>query len=119
MDFFGPLPMSTAGVQYIFVIQDLFSKFVTLYSIKKANTKTCLDKLTKHYFSEVGMPKRILSDNGTQFRANAWRSTLESYGVKVKFSSIRHPKSNPVERTMRELGRMFRTYCADRHTSWA
>ena len=40
VDFFGPLPKSTVGVQYLFVIQDIFSKLVTLYAIKKANTRT-------------------------------------------------------------------------------
>jgi len=39
--------------------------------------------------------------------------------VRVLFSSVRHPKSNPVERVMRELGGFFRTYCSDQHTRWA
>lgn len=75
VDFYGPLPTSVAGVKYIFVIQDLFLKYVTLFPIKAAKTKICLDKLTKRYFVEVGKPKRILSDNGTQFTAHAWKST--------------------------------------------
>ena len=35
------------------------------------------------------------------------------------FSSVRHPQSNPTERVMREIGRMLRTFCHLRHTSWA
>lgn len=117
-DFYGPLPTSPAGVRYLFVIQDWFSKYFILYPIKAANTKTCLDKLTKRNFFEIGRPNRIFSDNGTQFTAHAWRATLESYGIRVSFSSVRHPQSNPVERTMRELGRLFRTYCSGGHTAW-
>ena len=37
----------------------------------------------------------------------------------VLFSSIRHLQSNPVERTMREIRRIFRTYCSKQHTKWA
>lgn len=119
VDFFGPLPKSRGGVKYVFVLKDLFSKLITLYPIKRANTKTCLQKLLEDYFIKVGKPKKIISDHGTQFTAKAWQNTLEREGVKVGFSSIRHPKSNPVERTMRELGRFFRTYCSENHTSWA
>lgn len=36
VDFYGLLPMSVGGVTYIFVIQDLFSKLVSLYAIKRA-----------------------------------------------------------------------------------
>ena len=119
VDFYGPLPRSIAGVQYLFVLQDLFSKLITIYPIKKANTRTCLNNLISHYFVHIGQPKRLLPDHGTQFVSYAWKSKLESIGVKVLYSSISHPQSNPVERTMREIGRILRTYCANRHTKWA
>lgn len=119
VDFYGPLPGSVAGVKYIFVVLDIFSKLVTLYPIKKANKRICLDKLRSHYFIKVGKPCRVLSDHGTQFTSPFWKAELESEGVEAIFSSIRHPQSNPVERIMRELGRFFRTYCAERHTAWA
>lgn len=119
VDFFGPLPRSTGGVQYLFVLQDVFSKLVTLYPIKRATTKVCLSKILSQYCEKVGKPEKILSDHGTQFTAVAWKQKLEEQGIKVLFSSIRHPQSNPVERTMREIGRILRTYCSDRHTRWA
>lgn len=34
------------------------------------------------------------------------------------FSSIRHPQGNIVERVIRELGRFFRTFVGEKHTSW-
>lgn len=100
-------------------MQDVFSKLVTLYQIRRANTKICLAKLKDHYFSKMGRPNRVLSDHGSQFTSPVWKAGLEAEGIKVIFSSIRHPQSNPVERTMRELGRFFRTYCAQKHTSWS
>lgn len=119
VDFYGPLPASVAGVTYIFVVQDVFSKLVTLYPIRRANTKICLSKLKDRYFPKMGKPKRVLSDHGSQFTSPIWKAELEAVGIKVIFSSIRHPQSNPVERTMRELGRFFRTYCAQKHTAWS
>lgn len=117
VDFYGPLSVSIL-IKYIFVIKDLFSKLTTLYPIKAANTKTSLKKLINNYFIKKGKPKRILSDYGTQFTSNKWKESLNDLDVDVCFSSIRHPQSNPVERTMRELGRFFRAYCSSRHTNW-
>lgn len=72
-----------------------------------------------NYIDEVGKPIRVLADNGTQFRSNAWKKDLTAAGIRTSFCSIRHPQSNPTERVMRELGRMFRLFCSAKHTSWA
>ena len=101
------------------MIQDVFSKLVTLYPIRRATTQICLSKLIKFYFEKIGKPEEVLSDHGTQFTSPTWRSKLEAMGVTALFSSSRHPQSNSVERTIRELGRIFRSYCADSHTKWA
>ena len=61
----------------------------------------------------------ILSDHGSQFTSDKWYDTLRENNIKPIHSSIRHPESNPSERVMRELGRLFRAFCHDKHTSWA
>lgn len=103
----------------MFVVQDAFSKLVTVYPIRRATTRVCHNKLFNHYFEQIERPERILSDHGTQFTSPPWQTHLEEVGVTVLFSSIRHSQSNPVERTMLEIGKIFRTYCADKHTKWA
>lgn len=119
VDFYGPLPESVGKVKYIFVVIDAFSKLVKLYPIVKANTATVLRKIFIDYTRDVGKPRRILADNGTQFTSHKWRYELEQQDIKVHFCSIRHPQSNPTERVMRELGRMFRTFCSQSHVGWA
>ena len=90
-----------------------------MYPLKKATTRACLKKLFDYYIPESGKPIRILSDNGTQFTADLWRTDLEKNNIKVTFSSVRHPESNPTERVMRELGRFFRSFCYEIHSSWS
>lgn len=119
VDLFGPLPKSRAGMQYIFVVLDAFSKYVSLYPIKKATANTCVQKMLNNYIAKHGKPQAILSDNGTQFTSRVWKEKLQQEGIKIQYSSIRHPQSNPTERVMRELGRMLRTFCDRRHTAWA
>jgi hypothetical protein len=44
---------------------------------------------------------------------------LKEQDVHTRFSPIRHPKSNPGERIMRELSKFFRIYCHENHKKWA
>lgn len=117
VDFFGPLPNSR-GCSYIFVVVDAFSKFLKLYPIKSANTKTAANKLLLDYITYI-KPSSVLSDHGTQFTSKKWQERLKAADILPTHSSIRHPASNPCERVMRELGRIFRAYCQNQHTNWA
>lgn len=69
IDLYGPLPPSRGGVTYLVVVLDVFSKFVALYTLKRATTAAILTHLQNRYFKEVGKPQKILSDCGTQFTA--------------------------------------------------
>ena len=52
-DVFVHLPRSVRGVQYLFVLQDVFSKLVIIYPLKRATTRVCLAKF-KIYYKKVG-----------------------------------------------------------------
>ena len=118
VDYYGPLPRSTGGVEYLFVVVDVFSRLVTLYPLKRATAAATMNRM-KQYFETVGRPDQVLSDHETQYTSEKWISFLKDSGIEPVFCSIRHPESNPAERTMRELGRFFRAFCSDRHTAWA
>lgn len=60
----------------------------------------------------------ILTDNGTQFHSNKWYNALTLLNIKTLHTTPYHPESNPVERANREIGRMLRTYCHKKHTTW-
>jgi len=71
-DFYGPLPFGRFGFRYIFVCFEVFSKFVTLYPLKAATTKACLNKIVNDYVVNVTALKCILSDSGTRFASKIW-----------------------------------------------
>lgn len=118
-DIFGPLVPSVAGVKYIFVVLNVFTKFVRLYTLRNATAKGVVRKLENDYFPMERIPKRILSDKGTQFTSKHWDECLKKYNVQKIFCSTRYPQGNPSERVMRELGRLLRVYCSTNHKSWA
>lgn len=43
---------------------------------------------------------------------------VKKLGVEVVYSLIGHPQSNPTQKIMRKIGRLFITYCEGKHTSW-
>jgi transposase InsO family protein len=40
------------------------------------------------------MPKAITVDNGTQFDAKTFKEIYDQIGMKIYFTSVRHPESN-------------------------
>nr|CAI5835656.1 unnamed protein product [Callosobruchus analis] len=118
-DLIGPLPVSRGGASFILVFVDAFSRFVKLYAIKRATTKTIIRRLVDHYIPNVQKPACILSDNGTQYTSKAWTTTLTNLGIKCKFISLYFPEGNLTERYNKEVGRLIRAYCYDKHTKWA
>lgn len=115
VDFCGPLPMACGGIQYTFITLEAFTKYVNLYPMKKATVGISLKKIFDILISKFEKPKRILSDHGSQFTSALWKTRLNAENIKVLYSSIRHSlsQSNPTKRVMRELGRVFRTLCAE------
>lgn len=118
LDFYGPLPISTAKCAHILVTIDAFSKYVVLYPIVKANTATVIKKIENDYIPKYGKSKRILMDHGTQFTSKKLKNKLDQLDIKYTYISIRHPCANIVERTNKELGRLFRALIKLKHTEW-
>lgn len=116
-DIYGPLPKGKFGVSYILVVQDSFSKYVKFYDLKRASARAIIGKI-KMYLKIIQV-KSIMTDNGSQFISDVWKSTLSGLGIKVLYTTVRNPRPNITERVNRELGRLFRTYCHANHKGWA
>lgn len=86
--------------------------------MKKATAVAVANRMIDDYIFTYGKPRFIVSDHGVQFRSRVWQGRLSAIGVPPTMTSVYHPQSNPAERVMRELGRMFRSYCHENHTEW-
>ncbi|KAF4514061.1 UNVERIFIED_CONTAM: hypothetical protein B566_EDAN018824 [Ephemera danica] len=118
IDLYGPLVKGKFGMCYLLVLMDAFSKYVVVYPLRRPTTQAILQKIINHYIPSFGKMLAILSDNGTQFKSKQWKKVLESEKIKIKYTSSYHPASNPVERVMREIGRICRAYCHEKHNTW-
>ena len=116
VDFFGPLPSTRYGYKYLFVVLDIFSKYVQIYPLRRATATGALKAIEK--FNEILKITTILSDHGSQFTSKRWQEVLKERKIRVTYCTPYHPASNPAERVMRELGRLLRTYCHKNQTQW-
>jgi transposase InsO family protein len=113
MDFIIELPTTQSGYDSIWVIVDRFLKVAHFISVKTTYKGA---KLTGLYIARIvclhRVPKKIVSDRGTQFMSRFWEKLHEAMDTKLNFSSAYHPQTNvQTERVNQILEDMLRV-CA-------
>ena len=95
-------------VQKILVVTDHFSRFVQAYKVKDKRAITITKCLYDNYFRHYGFPRRLMSDQGTEF-CNAVLNEICIYlNIKKLRTSPYHPQTNgAVERVHQTLERMI------------
>ncbi|CAM8883040.1 unnamed protein product [Rhodiola kirilowii] len=93
IDFMGPFPVS-CGFAYILVAVDYVSKWVEARATRCDEAKTVVEFLRTNIFCRHGVPKAIISDQGTNFCNRMMASTLRHYGVHHQTSTAYHPQTN-------------------------
>ena len=63
----GPIHPSSEGNNFIFVIVDAFSHYVTIMCAPKNNAHYAFTALFEHWFMKFGLPEEICSDNGSEY----------------------------------------------------
>lgn len=117
-DIMGPLPRSTKGNSYILVVTDYLSKFSLIFPLRKATSSAIIKNMEEHVFLLFGVPRRILTDNGSQYRGKEFRRFATKYDCSIKFNANYHPRANPTERQNRTLKTMLAMYVQDNHKLW-
>ncbi|CAM8999789.1 unnamed protein product [Rhodiola kirilowii] len=93
LDFMGPFPVS-CGYTYILVAVDYVSKWVEAKATRCDDAKTVIEFLRTNLFCRYGVPKAIISDQGTHFCNRIMAATLKRYHVHHRTSTAYHPQSN-------------------------
>ena len=63
----GPIHPTSEGNNFIFVIVDAFSHYVTIMCAPKNNAHYAFTALFEHWFMKFGLPEEIRSDNGSEY----------------------------------------------------
>jgi transposase InsO family protein len=97
VDLMGPYPPGTYQSTFLLVVVDMFTKYVELFPLRKAKTEAVTDMLWQ-VCCRWGVPKVILSDNGTQFTSGHYSDWCRAPGIKPFYISAYHPQANLTER---------------------
>ena len=94
LDIIGPFSAVKGNLQFAFVIIEYFSRWVEAKPVAKITATTAQRFTWKNIICRYGMPRYIVTDNGTQFDSVAFKAFCQSLGITVCFTSVGHPESN-------------------------
>lgn len=117
IDFISNLITSYKGSRHIFLIVDIFSKYVRIYPCRKTNTKTVIHLLNR-YVQEEGQYDECILDNATYFRNDRIQNYFRQRQTRLHYTSIRHPQANPAERYVKEVSKYLRMLVFDEQPLW-
>ncbi|GFW78468.1 hypothetical protein TNCV_1380141 [Trichonephila clavipes] len=118
IDLFGPLPQTDTGKQWIFIVENCATKWVELFALSQASARQCATTLIEEVFMRHGIPRRIISDNGTQFVSAVLQQICFNLNISQNLIPVYSPQSNPVERKNRDLKPRLAILVRDDHSSW-
>jgi transposase InsO family protein len=75
------------------VAVDKFTKWVEAAPVTTQDSTSAINFIKSIVF-HFGVPHSIITDNGTNFTSKDFKSYCESMGIKLKFVSVAHPKTN-------------------------
>ncbi|RDY07627.1 Gag-Pol polyprotein, partial [Mucuna pruriens] len=89
----GPFQVSN-GYSYILLAVDYVSRWVEAITTKTNDAKVVVDFLKSNIFCRFGVPKVLISDQGSHFCNRSMSSLLHKYGVVHRIATAYHPQTN-------------------------
>ncbi|GFW35851.1 transposon Tf2-8 polyprotein [Trichonephila clavipes] len=119
IDLFGPLPESKDGKRWILIIEDCTTKVVELFALPNATAKECVITLIEEVLLRYGIPRRLISDNGTQSVSAVMQQICYLLNIHQSLIPVYYPQANPVERKNRDLKPRLAILVQDKHDCWS
>ena len=108
IDVIGPfVPKSSRGHQYILCLIDSCTRWVEAVPLRTLTARETCDALLT-IFSHIGIPRVLISDNGTNMVAGLTQEVYERLGIELRCATPYHPEGNSlVERWNQNLKHML------------
>ena len=108
IDCVGTLPKTKSGNEYLLTIMCASTRFSEAIPLRNIKTKTIVKAFVK-FFTFVGLPKSVQSDQGSNFMSGIFQQVMHELGIKQYRSSAYHPESQGAfERFHQTLKNMIR-----------
>ncbi|PIK58927.1 hypothetical protein BSL78_04144 [Apostichopus japonicus] len=119
IDIVGPIqPKTDRNNRYILTIVDYATRYPEAVALPSIETTRVAEALIT-VFSRVGVPREVLTDQGTQFTSDLMREVGRLLSVRQLTTTPYHPACNGlVERFNGTLKLMLRRMCTERPRDW-
>lgn len=119
VDIVGPVkPASDSGHRYILVMVDYATRYPEAVALKGISVEQVAEALWTMW-SRLGIPKKVLTDRGTQFTSDCMAEVYRLLAVKGQFTTPYHAQCNGlVERFNGTLKSMLRKVAGEQPKTW-
>uniref|UniRef100_A0A3B3YYE4 ribonuclease H n=1 Tax=Poecilia mexicana TaxID=48701 RepID=A0A3B3YYE4_9TELE len=118
MDIVGPLERSSSGHRYILVVCDYATRYPEAFPLRRVKARQIANCLVQ-LFSRVGIPREILTDQGSNFTSNLLKEVYKLLGITGVKTSPYHPQTDGlVERFNKTLKSMLKKFVKDSGKDW-
>ncbi|XP_028125309.1 uncharacterized protein LOC114322227 [Camellia sinensis] len=93
LDIVGPLPIAPGNRKFFIVATDNFSKWVEAEPLATIKEKDVKKFVWQNVITRFGIPKALISDNGTQFDGKPFRGFCEELKIEFYNSTLAYPQS--------------------------
>ena len=94
IDILGPFPPAAGQVKYLIAAIDYFTKWIEAEPLASITARKVKQFLWKNVVCRFGIPRVIVSYNGTQFTDQTIKELCQELGIKQHFTSVAHPQAN-------------------------
>lgn len=118
VDCVGPLPRTKSGNKFLLTVMCSATRFPEAIPLRKITAPAVVKALVK-FFSLVGLPKVVQTDQGTNFMSKVFAQVVKELDIAHCYSSAYHPESQgAIERFHQTLKSMLRSYCLEFSKDW-
>jgi transposase InsO family protein len=103
LDVVGPLPVTERGNKYLLTFVDHFTRFCEAIPIARQDTETIAREFVLKIITQLGVPKKLLTDKGANFTSALIKDTCKLLKIKKLQTSSYHPQANGICERMHKL----------------
>lgn len=119
IDIMGSFPPSKGHIQYLLVDVDYIIKWVEAKVVAHITAQVCRKFLHEHIVTRFGIPRVLITNNGSQFVDAEFEEYLSAYFIQHLISSVAYPQSiGQVKVTNRSLLQSLRKNLEDHKALW-
>ena len=94
MNIVRKLPTAPRQRVYMLAVMDYFTKWVEAEAYHQVRDREVKNFIWKNVICRFGVPKEIVTNNGSQFISFDFQDFCKESGIKLSFSTCRYPQAN-------------------------